>query len=114
MFGMVGNPTFYARLASPNKALGRVLAWARFHVLGGARPPDPHSMSLTPQTAALSIDGSTLDLAGLEAVARDGRAVVIGDDARAAVRASRQVVDAAVARGDVVYGVTTGFGSFAD
>ncbi len=25
MFGMVGNPTFYARLASPNKALGRVL-----------------------------------------------------------------------------------------
>ncbi|MFI4944446.1 MAG: aromatic amino acid lyase, partial [Burkholderiales bacterium] len=65
-------------------------------------------------SAALSIDGSTLDLAGLEAVARDGRAVVIGDEARAAVRASRQVVDAAVARGDVVYGVTTGFGSFAD
>jgi histidine ammonia-lyase len=71
-------------------------------------------MSLTPQTAALSIDGGTLDLAGLEAVARDGQAVVIGEDARAAVRASRQVVDAAVARGDVVYGVTTGFGSFAD
>ncbi len=32
----------------------------------------------------------------------------------AAVRASRRVVDDAVARGVVVYGVTTGFGSFAD
>ena len=31
-----------------------------------------------------------------------------------AVRASRRVVDAAVARGDVVYGVTTGFGDLAD
>jgi histidine ammonia-lyase len=71
-------------------------------------------MSLAPQTAALSIDGGTLDLAGLESVARDGRAVTLSDAARAAVRAARQVVDAAVARGDVVYGVTTGFGSFAD
>ena len=34
--------------------------------------------------------------------------------AREAVRASRRVVDAAVARGDVVYGVNTGFGNFAD
>jgi histidine ammonia-lyase len=60
------------------------------------------------------IDGATLDLAGLESVARDGRAVVLAETAREAVRASRRVVDAAVARGDVVYGVTTGFGSFAD
>jgi histidine ammonia-lyase len=71
-------------------------------------------MSLAPHTAALAIDGGSLDLAGLEAVARDGRPVVLSESARDAVRASRQVVDAAVARGDVVYGVTTGFGSFAD
>ena len=43
-----------------------------------------------------------------------GRPVALDDVARAAVRASRQVVDAAVARGDVVYGVTTGFGKLAD
>ena len=71
-------------------------------------------MSLSSQTAALVIDGSTLDLAGLESVARDGREVVLSEGARHALRASRRVVDDAVARGDVVYGVTTGFGSFAD
>jgi histidine ammonia-lyase len=71
-------------------------------------------MRFSSQTAALVIDGGTLDLAGLEAVARDGREVVLSETAREAVRASRRVVDAAVARGDVVYGVTTGFGSFAD
>jgi len=60
------------------------------------------------------IDGASLDLAGLEAVARDHREVALADEARAAVGASRAVVEAAVARGDVVYGVTTGFGSFAD
>jgi len=71
-------------------------------------------MRLSSQTAALVIDGGTLDLAGLEGVARDGRQVVLSASAGQAVRASRRVVDAAVARGDVVYGVTTGFGSFAD
>ena len=63
---------------------------------------------------ALAIDGATLDLAGLEAVAREGRPVVLSEGARQAVRASRRVVDAAVERKDVVYGVTTGFGNFAD
>ena len=71
-------------------------------------------MSPFPKTAPLVIDGATLDLAGLEAVARDGREVALAEAAREAVRASRRVVDAAVERGDVVYGVTTGFGSFAD
>jgi histidine ammonia-lyase len=71
-------------------------------------------MSVSSPAPALVIDGGTLDLAGLEAVARDSREVVLSEAAREAVRASRRVVDAAVARGDVVYGVTTGFGSFAD
>jgi histidine ammonia-lyase len=71
-------------------------------------------MSLAPSTAALVIDGGALDLAGLEAVARDRRALALSDAARACVRASRAVVDQAVARGDVVYGVTTGFGNFAE
>ena len=71
-------------------------------------------MGSSDRTAALVIDGASLDLAGLEAVARGGRPVELHPDARKAVEASRRVVDAAVARGDVVYGVTTGFGNFAD
>ncbi len=63
---------------------------------------------------ALTLDGASLDFEGLESVARAGRHVRLSEPARRAVQASRRVVDDAVARGDVVYGVTTGFGSFAD
>ncbi|MGE5125348.1 MAG: histidine ammonia-lyase [Betaproteobacteria bacterium] len=62
----------------------------------------------------LTLDGASLDFEGLESVARAGRRVALAERAREAVRAARRVVDDAVARGDVVYGVTTGFGSFAD
>lgn len=62
----------------------------------------------------LPIDGASLDTASLEDVARRGRPVALTDDARARVRGARLVVDDAVARGAVVYGVTTGFGNFAD
>jgi len=71
-------------------------------------------MNATAPGTPLAIDGQALDLDGLEAVARTGRAVALAASAREAVRASRRVVDEAVARGAVVYGVTTGFGSFAD
>ena len=72
-------------------------------------------MSVTAPTTPLPIDGASLDLAG----ARVGRPRRAAGRARAtrpatAVRASRRVVDDAVARGAVVYGVTTGFGNFAD
>ena len=70
-------------------------------------------MSVTASTP-LPIDGQSLDLAALESVARSGRAVLLAATARDAVLASRRVVDEAVARGAVVYGVTTGFGNFAD
>jgi len=63
---------------------------------------------------ALAIDGNQLDLDGLEAVSRGGCEVAVSEAAREAVQASRRVVDEAVARGAVVYGVTTGFGNFAD
>ncbi len=71
-------------------------------------------MSAPPSSPPLPIDGATLDLEGLEAVAREGRGVTLAGPAREAVHAARLVVDDAVARGAVVYGVTTGFGSFAD
>ena len=71
-------------------------------------------MTAPASTTPLPIDGESLDLAALESVARAGRTVHLAATARDAVRASRRVVDDAVARGAVVYGVTTGFGSFAD
>ena len=45
---------------------------------------------------------------------RSGAPVAFGDDARARVSAARAVVDAPSARGDTIYGVTTGFGALAD
>ena len=62
----------------------------------------------------LVIDGQSLTLEGLEDVARRHRPVVLAAAAREAVVAARAVVDAAVERGATVYGVTTGFGNFAD
>src|SRR5687767_8421761 len=70
-----------------------------------APPADPDSLVL---------DGARLTLEDLESVARTRRTVSLFPAAREAVARSRRVVDEAVARGDVVYGVTTGFGSFAD
>jgi histidine ammonia-lyase len=61
----------------------------------------------------ITLTGDDLSIADLAAVA-SGASVGFSDTAIAAMRASRAVVDGAVARGDVVYGVNTGFGNFAD
>jgi histidine ammonia-lyase len=60
----------------------------------------------------LLLDGRSLDLASLEAVARRERSVALAPAARAAVAAARRVVEDAVRAGEVVYGVNTGFGNF--
>src|SRR5687768_12489977 len=54
----------------------------------------------------------TLD--DLVAVAAGGVRVRLSPSARRAMAASRRTVERAVARGDLVYGITTGFGRFAD
>jgi histidine ammonia-lyase len=72
------------------------------------RPPNPGGTS--PPIDPLPIDGHTLTLDGLLAVARHGRGVAVADDARGAVAASRGAVERAVAAHRAVYGVTTGFG----
>lgn len=71
---------------------------------------------MAPLTPAdpLVIDGAQLRLDDVEAVALDARPVALDAQAREAVVRSRRVVDDAVERGEVVYGVTTGFGNFAD
>ncbi|MBQ9341150.1 MAG: histidine ammonia-lyase [Lachnospiraceae bacterium] len=58
------------------------------------------------------ITGENLTLEDLVAVARNGAEVELSDEAKENVRRSRQVVDDIIAEKRVVYGVTTGFGSF--
>jgi histidine ammonia-lyase len=62
----------------------------------------------------LRLTGADLRLADLVAVARREARAALSPAARRAMAASRRVVDRAVRRGASVYGVTTGFGRFAD
>jgi histidine ammonia-lyase len=65
-----------------------------------------------PSTAEpLRLDGRPLTIAEVEDVARGGRRVVLADEARAAMNASRAVVDLRSSGGEALYGVNTGFGS---
>lgn len=60
---------------------------------------------------ALSLNGSALDLPGFVEVARHGRRVTLGAGVRKRVTASRRALDTRLARGELVYGVSTGFGA---
>lgn len=62
----------------------------------------------------LLLTGETLTLHDLVEVAEGRSEAVLAPDAAARVDASRAVIDRAVAEDRVVYGVTTGFGKFAD
>ncbi|HVV88658.1 MAG TPA: histidine ammonia-lyase [Kofleriaceae bacterium] len=65
----------------------------------------------------LQLGDDELTLADIAAVARGGRKVVLGARARAAMTASRALIDRVVAGGDAspaVYGVNTGFGALAE
>ena len=59
------------------------------------------------------LNGAELTVADVESVARDGRHAMLDPDARARVVEAREVIDRLVTSGEVVYGVTTGFGSLA-
>jgi len=65
-------------------------------------------------TTPVVIDGNTLTIEDVFAVATRHAAVKLARSARERARESRRHVDAIVARGDVVYGVTTGFGKLSD
>lgn len=65
-------------------------------------------------TDPLLIDGLSVSLEDLERVATIPVPVELHGDALERIRASRAVVDEAVASGRIVYGITTGFGALAD
>ena len=62
----------------------------------------------------LRLDGNGFRLPALAAVAERRVRLALSPAARRAMRASRRVVDRATRSGASVYGVTTGFGKFAD
>ena len=62
----------------------------------------------------IQLDGGSLTLDDLVAIAYDDAPVSLADAARARVRAARDVVDAAALLDTPVYGINTGFGNFAD
>ena len=62
----------------------------------------------------ITIDGHTMMLAEVEAVARDRAAVRLADEAAARVRASRALLEGLLEGEAPVYGVNTGFGRLAD
>jgi histidine ammonia-lyase len=59
------------------------------------------------------LTGADLSIADVEAVARHGARVVLDEAARDRMQESRDLIDGLVARGEIVYGVTTGFGDLA-
>ena len=73
--------------------------------------PDRRSGSAHPDVVILT--GADLGIADVEAVARVGVPAKLDVHARARMTEARQVIDDLVAAGEVVYGVTTGFGDLA-
>jgi histidine ammonia-lyase len=62
----------------------------------------------------MELSGQILTLNDIAAVARGDQKVKISAAARTRVLASRKVIDEIIARDEVVYGVTTGFGKLSD
>jgi histidine ammonia-lyase len=62
----------------------------------------------------VELTGQPLSLAELVRVAHGGEAIHVGNSAHLRIHASRKVIDEIVAKGGVVYGVSTGFGKLSD
>ncbi|HEY7630413.1 MAG TPA: aromatic amino acid lyase, partial [Thermoleophilaceae bacterium] len=58
----------------------------------------------------IMLDGATLTPDAVAKIAREGAAVELSQEARARNDAAREAADAVLARGDELYGVTTGVG----
>ena len=74
------------------------------------RPPLPAAVSPADE---IILTGADLTIAEVEAVARHGAPAVLDIHARARMQEARDVVERLLASGEVVYGITTGFGDLA-
>jgi histidine ammonia-lyase len=64
--------------------------------------------------ALVVLDGQSLTLEGLEAVALAAEPVALAEEARQRLAQRREGIDRRLAQGEVMYGVNTGFGRMAD
>jgi histidine ammonia-lyase len=62
----------------------------------------------------VEIDGRPISLAQLNAIAFGNESIVLTSGARERIQTSRDVIEKILERGDVVYGISTGFGKLAD
>jgi len=61
----------------------------------------------------ITLDGDSLTLEQMRAIA-DGAGAALSKAARARVQTARRFVEESIARGEVIYGINTGFGALAD
>jgi histidine ammonia-lyase len=65
--------------------------------------------------SVIILDGNSLSIEDVARIARrEDTDIRISDDAKVKIARSRQLVDEWVERGEIIYGVTTGFGEFAN
>lgn len=69
---------------------------------------------MSADTRKVCIDGNSLRIQDVVAVARGHARVEVADDARVRMATSSAIVSRVVERNEVVYGVTTGFGKLSD
>ena len=62
----------------------------------------------------LLLDGNSLTIADVAAIADGLQSVALAPEARERMRKTRSIVEGIAARGEAVYGVTTGFGKLSD
>ncbi|WZY00092.1 histidine ammonia-lyase [Bacillus sp. FSL W7-1360] len=62
----------------------------------------------------IHLDGNTLTLEKMKAILFSGEKVALSEESIAKVKQSRLMVERIVAEGEIVYGITTGFGKFSD
>src|SRR5437763_9213963 len=74
----------------------------------------PFAFYVLPFVFMILLDGSSLTIEQLLAIADGGEPVALSPDAAARVRASRAVVDRKAQSPEPAYGINTGFGSFAE
>jgi histidine ammonia-lyase len=76
------------------------------------RPPtDSEPAPAALERPPVLLDGSSLTPDGVAAIARDGAVAQLPDEARSRNRRAREAIAALLARGDELYGVTTGVGA---
>jgi histidine ammonia-lyase len=76
-------------------------------------PGDDPDRTAVSAGSTIVLTGADLTIAGVEAVARLGASAVLDPAARERMQEAREVIEALVEAGAVVYGVTTGFGDLA-